>query len=156
MTGASENHKVQYNPRTVHKPPEEFQRLVFPFIERCKNSLNALDAYYPRRTACDFLGLMERVITVLLQYVSQLINIGQTHILFDFEVFKTDLFLKYKENMGTLFITGVNPVSQSLKDVLREILIQITNLISDVNGYQKTSMDFLCSNFFKSMIMLLL
>ena len=90
----------------------------------------------------------------MLQYFTQLINIGCTNISFYHEVFNTDLFLKYKENMGTLFITGVNPVSQSLKDVLREILIQITNLISDVNGYQKTSMDFLCSNFFKSMIML--
>ena len=106
-----------------------------------------LDAYYPRRTACGFLGLMERVITVLLQYVSQLINIGQTHILFDFEFFKTDLFLKYKENMGTFCSTSVNLVYQSLKAVLTELLIGLTNLHSDVNGHQKTIMGFLCSNF---------
>ena len=45
-----------------------------------------------------------------LQYVSQLINIGQTHILFDHEVLKTELLLECKENMGTLCSTSVNPV----------------------------------------------
>ena len=29
MVGASENHEVHYNPRTVPKPPEELQRLIF-------------------------------------------------------------------------------------------------------------------------------
>ena len=32
IAGASENYKVHYNPRTVHKPPEELQKLFFPFI----------------------------------------------------------------------------------------------------------------------------
>ena len=56
--------------------------------------------------------------TVMLQDVAQLINIGRTHILFDDAVFKTDLFLKYKENMGNFCSISVNLVSQSLKDVL--------------------------------------
>ena len=34
MAGDSENHKVQYSPRTAPKPPEELQRLIFTFIER--------------------------------------------------------------------------------------------------------------------------
>ena len=41
----------------------------------------------------------------------------------------------------------MNPVSQSLKDVLIELSSQLTNLQSDVNYHQNTSMDFLCSNF---------
>ena len=32
MAGASENYKVHYIPRNVPKPPEELQRLIFPFI----------------------------------------------------------------------------------------------------------------------------
>ena len=83
----------------------------------------------------------------MLQDVAQLINIGRTHILLYRSVFKTDLFLKYRETMGTFCITGVNPVSQSMKAVLTEHSIQVTNLNSDVNGHQNTSMDFLCSNF---------
>ena len=30
MSGASENHKLHYNPRTVPKHPEELQRLILP------------------------------------------------------------------------------------------------------------------------------
>ena len=32
--GDSENHQVHYNPRIVPKPPEETQRLIFPFSEK--------------------------------------------------------------------------------------------------------------------------
>ena len=41
----------------------------------------------------------------------------------------------------------MNPVPQSLKAALPELSSQLTNLKYDVNGHQKTSMDFLCSNF---------
>ena len=30
MSRDSKNYKVQYNPKTVPKPPEEIQRLIFP------------------------------------------------------------------------------------------------------------------------------
>ena len=32
MARASENHKVHYNPMTIHKPPRELQRLVFHLL----------------------------------------------------------------------------------------------------------------------------
>ena len=32
LAGASKNYKFHYNPRTLPKPPEELQRLIFPFI----------------------------------------------------------------------------------------------------------------------------
>ena len=92
---------------------------------------------------------MDKGRTVLIQDVEQLINIGRTHILFDHEVFKTDLFLEYKETMGTLFSTSVNPVYKSLKAFTPEISSQLTNFHSDNNGHQSTSMDFLCYNFRK-------
>ena len=41
----------------------------------------------------------------------------------------------------------MNPVSQSLKALLLELLIQLTNFHSDVNGHKNTSMYYLCSNF---------
>ena len=41
----------------------------------------------------------------------------------------------------------MNQVSQSLKSVLAEISSQLSNLHSDVNGHQNTSMDFLRSDF---------
>ena len=147
MAGASENHKVHYNPNNVHKPTEELQRHIFLFIEKCNISLSALDASDPRPAACAFIEFKQRGRTVLLQYVAQLINIGCTHNLFDHEVFKTELFLNYKETVGTFCSKSVNPLSQSLNDVLTELSSQLTNLHSDVNGHQKTSMDFLCSNF---------
>ena len=49
--------------------------------------------------------------------------------------------------MGTFCSTSVNPVSQSMKAVLPKLSTQVTNLHSDINGHQKTIMDFLCSNF---------
>ena len=98
---AYENQKFHYNPRAVSKPPEELQQLIFPFIERCKISLNDLDASDPRPEACDLLDFMERGGTVLLQYFAQMINIGRTHILFYHEVFKTELLLNYKGTVGT-------------------------------------------------------
>ena len=33
MTASSENPKIYYNPRTLPKPTEEIQRLIFTFIE---------------------------------------------------------------------------------------------------------------------------
>ena len=63
--------------------------------------------------------------TLLLQDVAHLMNIVRTHILFDHEVFKTVLFLNYKETMGTICSTSVNPVSQSLKAVLPELSSQL-------------------------------
>ena len=62
--------------------------------------------------------LQQHLTTVLLQDVAQLINIVRTHILSYHVFFNTDLFLKYKETMGTFWITRLNPVSQWLKDVL--------------------------------------
>ena len=112
MTGASENHKVHYNPRTVPKPPEELQILISPFIGKCKISLNALDASYPGPTACALLELIQISRTVLLQDIAKLIYIGHNHILFDHEVFKTELFL------NTFCITNVHLVSHSMKAVL--------------------------------------
>ena len=85
--------------------------------------------------------------TVLLQDVTQLINIGRTHILFDHEFFKTELFLNYKETLGTFCSISVNLLSQSLKDVLKELSIRLTNLQSGFNDHQNTIVDFLCSNF---------
>ena len=87
--------------------------------------------------------------TVLLQDVAQLINISWTHILFDNEVFKTKLLLNYKKIMVTFCRISVNPVSKYLKDVLSEVSSQATNLHSDINRHQNTSMDFLHSNFFQ-------
>ena len=55
MTGASKNHKVHYNPKTVHKTTEELQIHIFLLIEKCKISLSALDASDPRPAACDFI-----------------------------------------------------------------------------------------------------
>ena len=55
MVGASKNHKVHYNPKTVHKPTEELQRHIFLFIEKCKISLSALDESDPRPPACAFI-----------------------------------------------------------------------------------------------------
>ena len=49
--------------------------------------------------------------------------------------------------MGTFCSKSVNPVSQSLNDVLTELSSQLTNLHFDVNSHQNISMDFLCSNF---------
>ena len=43
----------------------------------------------------------------------------------------------------------MNTLSQSLKYILPELSIQVTNLDSDINGHQNTSMDFLHSNFFQ-------
>ena len=91
---------------------------------------------------------MYRGIKALLQDVAQLINIGLTHILFDHEVFKNSLLLNYKETLGNFCSISVNLLFQSLKAVLAEHSSQLTNFQSDVNGHQKTSMDFLCSNFF--------
>ena len=80
MAGASKNHKVNYKPRTVPKHPEEIQRLILPFIETCKISLNAIDAYAPIPPACDLLEFTEIGITLLLKYFAQLINIGRINI----------------------------------------------------------------------------
>ena len=55
----------------------------------------------PSSTDCDFFDFIDRGRKLLIQDVAQLMNIVQTHILFDHEVFKTDLFLKYKETMAT-------------------------------------------------------
>ena len=87
--------------------------------------------------------------TLLLQDVVQLIDIGRIHILFDDEVFKTELFLNYKETVVNFCSTSVNTVSQSLKDVVPYLPSKLTNLHSDINGHQNTSMDFLCFNFFQ-------
>ena len=90
---------------------------------------------------------MERDRTVLIQDVAQLINIGRTHILFDHEFFKTELFLKSKETLGTFCSTSVNQLSQSLKAVMSYLSSKLTNLHYDVNGHQNTSMLFMCYNF---------
>ena len=74
-------------------------------------------------------------------------NICHTHILFDCEVFKIELFLNYKETLGGFCRTNVNPVTQSLKSLLTELSIQLTNLHSDVDDHQNTSMDYLSFNF---------
>ena len=118
MSGVSENNKFHYNIRTVPKPPDKLQRLIFPFIEKCKISLNALDASYPNPIDCAILDFMDRGRTVLLQFLTQMVNISRTHILFDNEVFKTELFFNYKETMGTFCIKSVDQLSQSLKALL--------------------------------------
>ena len=90
---------------------------------------------------------MYRGRTVLLQDVAQLINIGRTHNLFYHEFLKTGLFLNYKETLGNFCSKIVNPVSHSLEVSLTELSSQLTNLHSDVNVRQNTSMDYLSSNF---------
>ena len=111
MERASEKYKVHYNPMTVPKPPEEIQRLMFPFIEQCNISFNALYASHPRPAACALIGFMDRGRKLLLQYVTQLMNIGHTHILFDNEVFNNELFLNCRETLSTFCRIIVNPVS---------------------------------------------
>ena len=51
IVSASENQKLHYNPSNVPKPHEQFKRLGFPFIWKCRNTLNALDASDTRPTA---------------------------------------------------------------------------------------------------------
>ena len=75
MARSSENYKVHYIPRNVLKPPEELQRLIFPFIEKFKISLNDLDTYDTSPKSCGLLAFMDRGITVLIQDVVQLMNI---------------------------------------------------------------------------------
>ena len=41
----------------------------------------------------------------------------------------------------------MNPVSKSLNDILPELSSQVTNLHSDINSHQNTSMNFLFSKF---------
>ena len=118
MAEDSENHKVHYNPRTVPKSHEEIQRLMFPFIEQCNISFNALYASHPRPAACALIGFMDRGRKLLLQYVTQLMNIGHNHILFDHEVFNNELFLNCRETLSTFCSIIVNPVSESLNDVI--------------------------------------
>ena len=92
---------------------------------------------------------MERGITVLLQDVSQLTNIGRTHIWSDNENFKIELFLNYKETLGNFCSTTVNTVSQSLQAELLELSVQLTNLHYDIDRNKKTSMDYLSPHFFQ-------
>ena len=92
---------------------------------------------------------MDRGRTLLIKDVTQLIKFVCIHILFDHEVFKTKLSLNFKETLGTLWSTCVNPVSPSLNAVLSEISSQLTNFYSDVSGHQNTSMDFMCYKFFQ-------
>ena len=61
---------------------------------------------------------MDRGRTVLIQDVVKLINTDHTHILFDHEVFKTELLLKHKETLGTFCSTSVNQISQLMKAAL--------------------------------------
>ena len=49
--------------------------------------------------------------------------------------------------MVTFCSTSVNPLSQSLKVVLPELISELTKFDSNNNGHQNISMDFLCSNF---------
>ena len=81
------------------------------------------------------------------QDVAQLIHIGGLKFLFYHAVFKTGLLLRCKKTVCTLCSTSVDPVSQSMKAVLTELSSQVTNLHSDINGNQKTSIDFLRSSF---------
>ena len=92
---------------------------------------------------------MDRYITAMLKDFVQLINIGRNHILFYNEVFKAELFFNCKVTLGNFCSTSVNPVSQSLKAVMTELSGELTNFHYDVNGHGKTSMYFLCSNFFQ-------
>ena len=133
------NGTAQYIPRHGKTPFLE----SYYFHVKCPTNIRpySLKTTHPPNT------FQQHLSTVLLQDVAQLINIFLTRILFDHAVFKTDLFLKDKETIGTLFSTSVNQLFQSLKAVMSELSSQVTNLQYGVNGSQGTSLDFLRSNF---------
>ena len=60
MSGASESHNVHYHQRTVPKPPEELQILIFPFIQQWGNSFSDIDASDTMPTYCALYDFMDR------------------------------------------------------------------------------------------------
>ena len=114
--GFNKEEGSHYSPRTEKDPPEELKKLVFPELEgieahvkkrqqemlaatQRRKSARAKNTVLPLSTALGFLNLLHKLRRVILQDAAAMISAGRTNPLFEFPVFKSQLFIDYTNDM---------------------------------------------------------
>jgi hypothetical protein len=112
------------------------QRKIFPWIEEAKENLREKDPNCERRTAMAFLNLMEQLRVVILQDAAVMIEIvdRQQHQVFtELEVFSTNEFISFKNEMSLALGAVVDPRNAALDTVLPGVKERLDSVNTTAN-----------------------
>jgi hypothetical protein len=135
MAGHSREKGLVFLPRAGVKPSEELLDLVFPWasqeMEKLISRTNQNGQY---ATAINFLRMLLRLRTVILQDAAVFLLKGKNHYLFTLPVFSTPAFLKFQRDVAAYISSAKDPQETSLSTVVPGITSQLHNLHTDLTG----------------------
>jgi hypothetical protein len=135
MAGHPREKGLVFLPRAGVNPPEELLDLVFPWasteLERLKSKNDQAGQY---ATAINFLRMLLRLRTVILQDVAVMLLKGKQHHLFTLPVFSTAAFQKFQRDIAAYLSSAKDPQENSLQKIVPGITSQLHNLHTDLTG----------------------
>ncbi|KAG7338733.1 centromere DNA-binding like protein [Nitzschia inconspicua] len=132
--GFRSNGGVHYNARTIVQPPNELLSQVFPWVDRATQELNAFLQSSPaeaRPTAAVFLDFMMKLKVVVLQDAAATMVLHperSVHQLFQLDVFKSDCFKAYVEQMRQQLAVAEDPSDVTLQAVIPPVVDRLNVL----------------------------
>ena len=132
LAGASPDRKAYFLKRDVLDPPEELQKLIFPGLDEALNFPQAKKDLATR----SFLNFLKTSRKIILQDAALLLKIDKFKQFepFAHQIFKSDEFLLFQQNLLTAIEERGNPQMDKIKDIVPEIEQQLIGLNSMVNS----------------------
>ncbi|KAG7345280.1 centromere DNA-binding like protein [Nitzschia inconspicua] len=132
--GFRSNGGVHYNARTIVQPPSELLSQVFPWVDRATQELNAFLQSSPAEAcpfAAVFLDFMMKLKVVVLQDAAATMVLHperSVHQLFQLDVFKSDCFKAYVEQMRQQLAVAEDPSDVTLQAVIPPVVDRLNVL----------------------------
>ena len=115
-------------------PPVELQRLIFPQIEIWEERLRLGTDCVPSVAAGGFLELLKRLRIVLLQDSVILVQTHGSNQLFQHEIFRTEEYIGFKEELLSSVEEAQNPPQLLLQSVVPDIATEIGGMRREIAG----------------------
>lgn len=132
MAGHDDQKGSVFVARSLLAPPESLQLQIFPFIEHALHSIEQVQ--WNCSTAYCFLQLLKRLRVVILQDAAEMLVKERQHIIFSSEVFQSEEFHRYVQEMQLHLSHSRNPHDASLQSLLPGIHQRFDHLHADFSA----------------------
>jgi hypothetical protein len=132
-----------WNPRTIFPVPEVIKKGIFPFVEERMEAVRQAEITEKRTmpTAMGFLQFLERLRSVIAQDVAVMMNEGRYHNLFELDVFQSEAFQTFRNEIATFLACEPNPNHQNISTVLPGVMEQFKSLNDKINLSETSQKD---------------
>jgi hypothetical protein len=125
MAGHKKKEGSFYIARCGVDPPEELQRMVFPFLEGAEAQIRDSEQAHP--TAAGFLRMLRDMRPIILQDAAEMLLCGREHPVFLMPAFKSPLFRPFMDQVQAA-VSAESPLEGLIDRAMPEVAEKLQSL----------------------------